>query len=64
MAERKLEIFEGMVRATSPGYASGAVRARDEVFFYQGPLGSWMEKVSAGPDKAAKPVPKAKDGEA
>jgi hypothetical protein len=46
-------MFSGTVRALRRGYAGGKIRETDDIFPFNGPLGSWMEPVSG--DEAEKP---------
>lgn len=47
----KPEHYNGLVKATTRGYANGTIYDAGEMFQFDGPLGSWMEKV----EPAAKP---------
>ncbi len=52
----KAEMYKGTVKAKTRGYAGGEIREPGEVFYFEGPLGSWMEKVE---ESKPAPAPKA-----
>jgi hypothetical protein len=54
----KPEIYKGRVKALARGYANGTIYDPEEVFEFEGPLGSWMENLDE-PVKAPSQAPKA-----